>query len=236
MNNLIPLYPLDLTKLDQIHLIATTINEGVRKAEFPSLYAIINVAGGGQIAPIELINIVKFIEELQKRLVGPISLLQELLPLLRSTKGRIFWIATPGLLPVPYVADIHACDFAVNYLARTLNLELRPDGIKNILIRCGGINTSSSQRTVNDFATMLNHWPKDGVNIYKYRLIRLQKYMLSFNAKRTDPEKVAVVISKVLNTKNPKVRYQVGYMSNLGSFLEMLPQSWVDFIMGKRES
>lgn len=235
-NNLKPVCPLDLTKQEQIHSIADFVKEQIGNNQLPSLYAVINITGGGQIAPIELMNISNFREELEKRLVGPISLLQELLPLLRHTKGRVLWISTPGLFPVPYVADIHAPDFAVNYLARTLNLELRPDGIKNILIRCGGISTSSPERTEDNLTAMFNNWSKEKLDIYKNRLIRVQKDSKQFDTKRTNPEKVAILISKVLSADNPRVRYQVGYMSGLGAFLEKLPQSWVDFIMGKRES
>lgn len=235
-NNLKPVYPLDLTKQEQIHSVANSVKEQVSSDQLPPLYAVINIAGGGQIAPIELMNISGFREELEKRLVGPISLLQELLPLLRHTKGRILWISTPGLYPLPYVADIHAPDFAVNYLARTLNLELRPDGIKNILVRCGGISTPSSERTEDTLAAMFNNWPKEKLDIYKNRLVKVQRDLKQFSAKRTDPEKVAILISKILSADNPKIRYQVGYMSGLGAFLEKLPQSWVDFIMGKRES
>ncbi|MGA2823313.1 MAG: SDR family NAD(P)-dependent oxidoreductase [Bacteroidales bacterium] len=235
-NNLKPLCPLDLTKQEQILSIANSLKEQIKNNELPSLYAVINIAGGGQIAPIELMNIPNFREELEKRLVGPISLLQEVLPLLRHTKGRVLWISTPGLFPVPYVADIHAPDFAVNYLARTLNLELRPDGIKNILIRCGGINTPSPKRTENNIIEKLKDCPNKRIGIYENRLDKLEKELKKFTAKRTEPEKVAILISKVLSTENPKVRYQVGYLSGLGAFLEKLPQSWVDFIMGKRES
>jgi NAD(P)-dependent dehydrogenase (short-subunit alcohol dehydrogenase family) len=234
--NMKPVCPLDLTKQEHIHSVAHFIKEQIKNSDLPPLYAVINVAGGGQIAPIELMNISNFREELEKRLVGPISLLQELLPLLRQTKGRVLWISTPGLFPVPYLADIHAPDFAVNYLARTLNLELQPDGIKNILIRCGGINTPSPKRTENNIIEQLKDCPKEKINIYENRLVRLEKDLKKFSTKRTDPGKVAQTIARVLSVKKPKIRYQIGYMSSLGAFLEKLPQSWVDFIMEKRKS
>ncbi len=235
-NNLKPLCPLDLTNQEQIQSIANSVTEQIKKKELPPLYAIILNAGGGHIAPIELIKISDFREELEKRLVGNISLLQKLIPLLRFTKGRIFWISTPGLFPVPYVADIHAPDFAVNYLARTLNLELRPDGIKNILIRCGAMNTPSPKRTETNIVEKLNYCPKERLEIYKSRLSKLEKDLKKLAGKRTEPEKVAELIAKVLRISRPKIRYQVGYMSSLGAFLEKLPQSLVDYIMRKRES
>jgi len=235
LNNLKPMCPLDLTKPDQILAATNLIKEQVRTNQIPSLYSIINIAGGGSISPIELMSISDFREELEKRIVAPVMLLQELFPLLRETKGRIIWIATPALFPVPYVADIHAADFAVNYLARTLNLELLPDGIKNILIRCGGIKTPSVQRSEKELTERLKNLSNEKANIYKERLQKVQKELIKFDSKRTESIEVAELIAKVLAVKNPKTRYQIGYMSKLGAFLEKLPQSWVDSIMERRE-
>jgi Dehydrogenases with different specificities (related to short-chain alcohol dehydrogenases) len=233
LSGLHPVCPLDLTNSEQTRAIATQIRWMINDGKVPPLYAIINVAGGGQVAPVELMDTDAYRQELEKRLVGPVILLQELLPLLRVTCGRIVWIATPGLLPVPYVTDIHAPDFAVNYLARTLNIELQPDGIHNILIRCGGIATSSPEKSERQLALMLRTWPEDRTKIYLDRLLKLQKGFGNFNVKRTDPETVALTVGKALTAKHPRTQYQVGYMSGFGAFVEKLPQSWVDFILRK---
>jgi NAD(P)-dependent dehydrogenase (short-subunit alcohol dehydrogenase family) len=235
LNNLKPLCPLDLTKPDQVLSATRHIKEQVKTNQIPPLYSIINIAGGGSISPIEMMNIPDFREELEKRIVAPVMLLQELLPLLRETKGRILWIATPALFPVPWVANIHTADFAVNYLARTLNLELLPDGIKNILIRCGGIKTPSVGRSEKELEARVENMPKEKSAIYKSRLEKVLKDQEKFDSKRTESTEVAKLIGKVLTIKNPKTRYQIGYMSKLGAFLEKLPQSWVDSIMEKRE-
>jgi NAD(P)-dependent dehydrogenase (short-subunit alcohol dehydrogenase family) len=233
--NLKPLYPLDPTKSDEILSATNLIKEQVRANQIPALHAIINIAGGGSLSPIELLDLSDFREELEKRIVAPVMLLQELLPFLRETKGRILWIATPALFPVPWVADIHAPDFAVNYLARTLNLELLPEGIRNILIRCGGINTPSVARSEKKLAVRLEKLSKEKSDVYRTRLEKVLKDQEEFDSKRTEPAKVAELIAKVLLEKNPKTRYQIGHMSKLGASLEILPQLWVDFIMERRE-
>lgn len=231
IENLKPLFPLDLTKPDQIISAAASVKEMVETHQIPPLNALINIAGGGSMTPIELLNASDFRDELEKRIVGPVMLLQQLLPLLRETKGRIIWIATPGLFPVPWVADIHAPDFAVNYLARTLNLELLPDGIKNILVRCGGIKTPSVGRAEKELDAKLGM-----SGIYKSRLEKVLKDQEKFDCKRTEPVEVARLIAQVLELKKPRTRYHIGHMSRLGAFLENLPQSWVDAIMARRES
>jgi hypothetical protein len=52
--------------------------------------------------------------------------------------------------------------------------------------------------------------------------------------KRTDPEKVARTVLAALVAANPRHHYSVGYMSGAAAFLEVLPQSIADWILGKR--
>ena len=235
LENLKPHWPLDLTIPKQIEEISNKIKIEIENNDIPPLFSIINIAGGGHIAPIELMDISEFREEFEKRIIGPVNLLQKMLPFLRKTKGRIVWIATPGLFPLTFLSDIHAPDFAVNYIARTLNLELFPDGIRNILIRCGGIKTDSPEKSINQLKKKLNEWPPDRLAPYKKRLLKFIDEQVKFDEKRTEPIEVAKLIEKVLKVKKPKVRYQIGHMSKMGAFLEKLPQSWVDYIMEKRE-
>ena len=230
-----PIFPVDLTNQQEIDIACETILRRFENKELPPLHALLFIAGGGQIAPIELMNIEKYRNELEVRLVSTVSFVQKFCPLLRQTRGRIIWIATPALIPVPYVADIHCADYAVNYLARTLNVELQPDGIKNILIRCGGIDTPSPGRTEKNIVGQLGNIPEEKINIYKSRLEKLEDSLKRFAQKRTDPEAVAKTIEKALQSERPKIRYQVGHLSRTAAFLEKFPQSWIDVLMRKRE-
>jgi NAD(P)-dependent dehydrogenase (short-subunit alcohol dehydrogenase family) len=145
--NLIPICPLDLTRLEQIpHVIETVASELERRGK-EGLYAPINNAGGGSVAPIELMDLHGFRAELEARVLGSVAMVQACLPMIRRAKGRIVWIVTPGIMPTPYVTSIHACDFAVNCIARTLEIELKAWRIPNIMIRCGGIKTAASLKS-----------------------------------------------------------------------------------------
>ena len=59
---------------------------------------------------------------------------------------------------------------------------------------------------------MFNKWSKEKSDIYKERLLKLQKDLKQSDAKRTEPEKVAILIAKELLKKSPKVRYRIGYI------------------------
>ena len=172
--------------------------------------------------------------ELKTRIIGPVALLQKILPLIREASGRILWIATPATIPSPFLTDIHACDFAVNFIVRTLKIELLKWDIPTILIRCGGIKTSSPERTMKALKEAVNRWPEDKYLLYKDVLDREMDELKEFDKKRTEPLEVAKVIYKALTDKKPKRRYRVGYMSGFAAFLEMFPQVAVDAILERK--
>jgi NAD(P)-dependent dehydrogenase (short-subunit alcohol dehydrogenase family) len=229
--NLVPVCPLDLSRTEDIPVVVEYIRAELQLRGQTGLYALINNAGGGGVAPVELMDLDAFQKELQTRLVGPVGLVQALLPLIRQGGGRIVWIATPAAIPSTYVASIHACDFAVNCLARTLDIELLPWNIPSIQIRCGGIKTARGLETPNEAEPILRH-PRG--NLYRAALTKWFDEMAVFDQKRTEPEKVAQVILAALRAPRPKRRYSVGYMSGAAGFLEALPQGLVDYILKAR--
>ncbi|MGB9006820.1 MAG: SDR family NAD(P)-dependent oxidoreductase [Candidatus Aminicenantales bacterium] len=233
-SNLIPVCPLDLTHPDEIAAAIKAIVREFEKRKLGGLYALINNAGGGGIAPVELIDTAVLRRELEARLVGPVTLLQGLLPYLRRGQGRILWITTPALLPIPFIAGIHAPDFAMNGLIRTLAVELKPWRIPNIMIRCGGIKTAAVARSARELEESFRSWPPDRLALYAERLGKEKKELVEFDKNRTEPEEVAKVIARALCAGRPKKRYRIGYMSGFAALFEAFPQSFVDFVMGKR--
>jgi len=212
------------------------VRKKLSELKINGLYAIVNIAGGGSITPIELLNLKGFRIEFQTRILGPVALVQSFLPLIRNAKGRILWIATPALLPSPYLTDIHACDFAINFISRTLRIELMPWNIPSILIRCGGIKTTSPSKTYRKLDENIRKWPKEIYELYADSLKKVRKEFEEFDKKRTDSEKVAKVVYRALTSKKAKRRYRVGYMAGFAAFLELFPQTIVDYILEKKYS
>ncbi|MCJ7532926.1 MAG: SDR family NAD(P)-dependent oxidoreductase [Anaerolineales bacterium] len=232
--NLIPIYPLDLAKLEQIPHVVETVNGELNRRGKKGLYALTNNAGGSSPAPIELVDLDKFRIELQARVLGSVAIVQAFLPMIRQAGGRIVWIMTPATIPTPYVISIHACDFAVNCIARTLDIELKPWNIPNIMIRCGGIKTPAGLRTTTDVEAILQKGLHERVALYEKALGKWGKDMAEFDEKRTEPEKVAEIVFKALIAKLPKRQYSIGYLARAASFLEAMPQSVADWILKMR--
>jgi NAD(P)-dependent dehydrogenase (short-subunit alcohol dehydrogenase family) len=231
---LTPVAPVDLTQSEQIKAAANRITSELEQRGINGLYGLINNAGGGGVAPIELMDIDVFRTEFETRLLGPVAFLQALLPLIRQAHGRILWTVTPALIPIKYVTSIHAADFAVNCLVRTLNLELKPWNIPNIMIRCGGIRTSAVQRTEQEMEANFRRWPKERLDLYHDALLEEQRTLSDFDQKRSEPEAVAKVMYQALTAMKPKTRYSVGYLSKLAGSMELVPQAAADMIMEMR--
>ncbi len=229
---LIPVCPLDLTNPAHIIQAEKFISSELTKRSLPGLYALINNAGGGFIAPLELSDITKLRAEFETRIIGPVNLIQLFLPHIRRMRGsgRILWINTPAILPIPYDSSIHAPDFAVNCIIRTLRKEIGLS-IPVVMIRCGMINTASPAKSVHELEQNLQSWPEDKLKYYSNALQKVKKPFGEGDKSRTDPEEVAKIIERALSVKRPLKKYRVGHLSFLSAMLEYLPQGIIDRIM-----
>ena len=154
--------------------------------------------------------------------------------MIRKGHGRIIWIVTPGLMPIPYDSSIHACDFAVNNLARTLKLELRPWNIPVIMVRCGTIRTEAVEKSYRDLDESFKTWPEETAALYRDSINKEMQNWKIMDRKRTDPSAVAKTVFRALDAEKPRSRYRTGHMSGAAAFLELLPQTLTDKILGMR--
>jgi NAD(P)-dependent dehydrogenase (short-subunit alcohol dehydrogenase family) len=232
--SLVPIYPLDLSKPEHFPDVVEAIRQELSARGKEGLYAIVNNAGGGFIAPVELLSLEEFRIELEARIVGPVALIQALLPLVRRARGgRILWISTPALIAIPYVASIHACEFAMNCIAQSLHLELMPWKITNVMICCGGIKTAAPERTARELENAIEQWPQERVELYLQAFRRLQAGFAKFDTERSDPEEVAKVVFRALCAKKPKRKYLVGHRAKAMAMLRFMPQSLIDYVFSK---
>ncbi len=234
MANLVPVFPLDLTNPGQIKEAEAFVREELEKRSIEGLSALVNNAGGGFIAPLELADTGALRTEFETRIIGPVGMIQAFLPLLREAPGtgRIIWINTPALLPIPFDSSIHAPDFAVNCIIRTLRNEFG-FRIPVIMIRCGVIKTEAVERSYHELEENLKIWPPEKLSYYAEALGKIKQNFELYDKKRTDPVEVAKIIEKAVSDIKPRKKYRVGHLSLLSGLLENLPQDAIDALMPK---
>jgi NAD(P)-dependent dehydrogenase (short-subunit alcohol dehydrogenase family) len=232
--SLVPLCPLDLRNPQHIAPLAARVEQELAGRGQPGLYAVVNNAGAGVVSPLELLDLEAYRGELEARLLGPVALAQALLPSLRRGRGRLVWIATPALIPVPFVASIHACDYAANCLARTFALELAPWHIPSTFVRCGGVDTAAPEKNALQLEKDMAGWPAEKLALYRDALEKEKAQLAEFDRRRSDPAVVAAKVLEAVAARKPRRVYRAGYLSGAAAFLDILPQPLVDRIMSRR--
>lgn len=234
--SLVPIENAELSLPEGARRVVDDVQTEIQRRRLSGLSAFVHAAGGGQLAPVELLDTDALRRELEVRLVAPISLLQRLLPSIRQSNGRVVFIATPSLMPMAFNLPIHGSDFFLNCLARTLAQETQSFGLPITLVRCGGIRTPSSERAMNALFEEMPKWPKDVAPLYARSIERLKRELAVFDTKRTPPEHVAEVVEGALLARRPPRRIQVGHMSLAALALECLPQGLQDLLLQRRAS
>lgn len=230
--NLIPISPLDLTQPEQIRVAVNMVKSNLQSRGCTGLYGIVSNAGGGSIAPLELLDMNVMERELKTRIVGPARFVQALLPEIRRGEGRLLWITTPSLVPLPYKSSIHVPEFATHGLARTFRIELSPWRIPSIMIACGGIKSSAVGRMDLELSKNLEGaWSKEQLALYG----RALKAVLERDSKiintGINPEKVAETVETALRAKNPKPMYKVGVSKQLAGLNSLAEEKVDNFLM-----
>lgn len=169
---------------------------------------LINNAGYGSYGAIEDVPMSEAHRQMDVNIFGLARLCQLVIPDMRQRRqGAIVNISSiGGKFGEPFGGWYHATKYAVEGLSDSLRLELKPFGIKVIVIEPGLIKT--------EWATIAaeNLLKSSGAGAYgklaKRHGSAMQRY--STNRFASSPDVVARGIVKVLKKSNPKYRYAIG--------------------------
>jgi len=194
------------------------------------LHALVNVAGIGMLQPIEYASR----RDLQKifdiNFFGQIDVTQAFLPLLRKARGRIVNITSVGAhIAIPFGGLLNASKSAFGILSDTLRLELRPFGIRVIIVEPGAIATPAVEKTLGNVEGGIAQLPEKGRMQYgdMLRAVARRGYQREMNG--SPPDIVARAVHHALTAARPKIRYRVGKDARfLATLPRILPDSLLD--------
>ncbi|KAI8916865.1 hypothetical protein BC831DRAFT_486019 [Entophlyctis helioformis] len=158
--NLIPIV-LDIT--NPAHIDQATDDIRFRLAQHTTgpadarqLVGIINCAGVPFVAPMEVVNPKDYLQVLNVNTVGPMALIQAVLPLLRESKGRVINVSSvTGFTASPMHGVYASSKMALEAATDSLRVELYRWGISVSLIEPGSVDT----RLWSNMPTTLNKTP-----------------------------------------------------------------------------
>ncbi len=208
------LIELDVTEKSSVQ---SCISEILKKES--KIDILINNAGVGITGPLEEIPTTEINKHLKTNVIGPILLIKEVLPSMRSAKNGVIINITSvaGQLATPFRSIYSGGKAALEIVSETLAMEVRSFGIDVVSIAPGDFKTNISKRRF--------HSPVKNKSAYKSYAKSLKKMNLGVH-KGSDPEKIAKLVSSILLKRKPRLRYKVGsFIEKNGIILKrILPQ------------
>jgi NAD(P)-dependent dehydrogenase (short-subunit alcohol dehydrogenase family) len=230
-DRLIPLM-LDVTDPEQIAGAASRIADEVGDA---GLDGLVNNAGVGILGPLETLPIEELRRQLEINLIAQVAVTQAMLPLVRGASGRIVFVSSiGGLMALPFGGPYHASKFGLEAISDTLRQELRPWGIRVVVIEPGSIDTPIWERGARIADEVEKRAPAAQQELYGETIERFRGAVRRTAARGIPPEKVAAKIERALTARRPRARYLVGLDARGQALLRrLLPDRLLDPIIAR---
>jgi len=170
-----------------------------------------NNAGFGLYGPIEDVSIDEAKYQFDVLLFGLANITKMVLPIMRQQgSGTIINTSSMGgKIYTPLGAWYHAGKHALEGWSDCLRLEVKQFGIKVVILEPGIIQTSFGD--VMNAKTAEIQESSNGGSPYNDLIEQVKNTSAeSYNGGATPPDEIAKVVSKIINTKNPKPRYVKG--------------------------
>jgi len=157
--------------------------------------------------------------------LGPIRLISAFLPDLIASRGRVIQITSESSKLMAPFQPYNASKKALDACSETMRGELQLKGIQLINIRAGAVKTALFD-AMNDTQLQKEN------SVYKAEFEGVKKMLQAIEIKTTTPEKIAQLILRIQQTKNPKQTYRInnnmliGLLQYLGEWLRTRLFTW----------
>jgi NAD(P)-dependent dehydrogenase (short-subunit alcohol dehydrogenase family) len=172
------------------------------------LDAVVNNAGAAWMGAVEDTSIAEAKAQLETNFFGAFRVCRAVLPIMRAQRsGYIVNISSlAGVLGLPFSGLYSASKFALEGMSESLRLEVRRFGIKVVLIEPGDFRTQLPVARRQTAGSRSN-------DAYREAMARSKAQQDKDEAVAPTPEPVARLIARILETKNPRLRYSIGMIS-----------------------
>ena len=192
---------------------------------------LVNNAGYGLFGPVQTLASDEMRAQFETNVFAAVRLVREVLPaMIRQGRGTIVNVSSIlGRVGMPFHGAYASSKFALEGLSESLRTELWPLGIRVVLVEPGLFRT----RFPENQAAASGIDSEDGD---PYR-----RHIEQYNARRDgffqggrDPIRVARVIHRIVKSRRPRLRYQVGIESYLGVLAaRLLPERVFLYLLGR---
>jgi len=200
-------------------------------AEHGRIGALVNNAGYGEYGAIEDVSIDKVRKQFETNVFGLSRMCQLVLPSMREAgTGRIVNIGSMGgRLTFPYGGYYHATKHAVEALSDALRYEVRPFGVKVVLIEPGLIATEFGNTVAHTLADTLGaQQDSSPYAAGSKRMDAMIEGMYKNKLLSVGPIAIAKTVEKSLTRRSPHARYVTPVVTRglIGTRMAMTPKAF----------
>src|SRR6185437_11345983 len=184
-----------------------SVNEAVQQiyGSCGRIDAVINNAGNGIAGAVEETSSQEAMAQLDTNFFGAHRVCRAVLPIMRKQRGGVIIniSSLAGLMAVPFQAFYSASKFAMEGLTEALRMEVKPFGIRVVLIEPGDFKT--------EFPTnRRNTAEAEKSSIYREQVDRCVGVMQEEEKNGHDPLEVARLAERIIHDPSPRLRYTTG--------------------------
>jgi NAD(P)-dependent dehydrogenase (short-subunit alcohol dehydrogenase family) len=175
------------------------------------LDAIVNNAGIVVSGPLESLAAEELREQFDVNVVGAVALTNLVLPRLRGARGRIVFVSSlSGRVSTPMTGAYNASKFAIEAIADAWRLELRPWGIKVILIEPAMTDTDLWRNAPETLEADVAKMTPEHRDLYDGHLAGMRRTVPRIQKMAKPVDTVTAAIERALTASRPKARYPIG--------------------------
>lgn len=193
---------LDITSEEQVQ---SAVNSALD--QFGRIDVLVNNAGYGQLGYFEETSEEQIRGQMETNVFGTMKLTRAVLPTMRKQRsGSVIVISSVvGITAVEGGSVYSASKFALEGWMEGLNIELKPFGIRCMLVEPGPFRTDfSNENTSAKFSDTV-------INDYNQQREQMRNFYISFHKNEPgDPVKLAKAMMMVVNDSNPPFRLIAG--------------------------
>ncbi|MCW2751704.1 MAG: short-chain dehydrogenase/reductase [Aeromicrobium sp.] len=218
---------LDVTDPASVNAAARAVRDQVGD---DGLDAVINNAGVIVQGPLELVPPSELRRQFEVNTLGPAYIVQAFLPLLRDGRGRIINISAPtARVPIPFLAPIGSSKAALVSWSNSLRVELAPWNIAVVLVEPGATQTQIFAKAESTAQSALDDIDPERVALYREQLAAVAA--ASAKQKLGPVDKVAAVVVRAAETRNPSRHYAAGGGVRAAGAISHLPGAMRDNVI-----
>jgi short-subunit dehydrogenase len=189
---------------------------------------LVNNAGMGIAGPVENTSIDQAKGQFEVNFFGALRVCRAVLPVMRRQRsGYIVNIGSiGGLLAIPYQSMYSASKFALEGLSEALRMEVRPFGIRVVIIEPGDHKTALTE---NRQFTEISGAAEAYSPSFEAALLKTAHDEQS----GPGPEQIARLLYRIVNQQHPRLRYTIGPAPQRAVvwLKRLLPYSVVEYTM-----